>query len=510
LQKFNYVALQTDTEAEDLYKAFVKVRAGVADIASGTTSTAAAALQSLKLDFNSFDGSEEQFYAIVDALSNMSDQTQMVAAANDIFGDKLANNILPLIYAGTDAVKSYCDEYDELGALTDEQVAALAEFDNVLNKIKTQLSNVAAQIGASLLPIMQTIADLISNNIIPKLQTLAEWFNSLTLAQQEFALKALLVVAALAPVLVVIGKLTTGVGSIIKIIPKLMSGLSALAAHPIILIIAAIVAVLVLLYTKCEAFREAINNLVATLGSALQPVLDVITGLLSTLMQLLSPIIELLGGILATVINLVVTALQPFIEMLAAIFSLIEPLINIALLPLQLALSALSVPLQALGVLLGWLAPLFTAFANIVRGAFVVVINIINYVLGAVETAINWCIGKINALIDGVNSSLGWLGVNISRIGNVSLKIDTSALDKVPDATMPDATMPDTTSPDITSPDQTYDSVDTSGITGDTYNYDNSTTNTTQNVTVTIQNYAEEVDVDNLVRQINIKLAEAM
>ena len=45
---------------------------------------------------------------------------------------------------------------------------------------------------------------------------------------------------------------------------------------------------------------------------------------------------------------------------------------------------------------------------------------------------------------------------------------------------------------------------------GDTYNYDNSTTNKTQNIQVVIQNYAAEVDTDALVRDINIKLAEAM
>ena len=45
---------------------------------------------------------------------------------------------------------------------------------------------------------------------------------------------------------------------------------------------------------------------------------------------------------------------------------------------------------------------------------------------------------------------------------------------------------------------------------GDIYNNDYSTNNKTQNVTVVIQNYSDEVDVDDLVRQINIKLAEAM
>lgn len=511
LQRFNYVALQTDVSAEDLYKAFTKVRAGAADLATGTSSTASNALRQLRLDFDSFDGSEQQFYAIVDALASMTDKTQMVAIANDIFGDKLATKLLPLIYAGTDAVNEYRAEFNELGALTDEQVENLAAFDNVLNKINTQVKNAAAQIGASLLPIMQAIADLISTKLVPKLQTLANWFNGLSLGQQEFALKALLVVAALGPLTLGIGKLVTTVGSVIKMLPQLSSALSSLAAHPIILIIAAIAMILLVLYTQCEAFRESINNLVGLLGTALQPVLDVIMNLLNNVMGLLTPILNLLGGILGTIINLVVKALSPFFDMLAMIMELIGPLLEVALIPLQLTLSALSVPLQVLGTLLGWLAPLFQAFGNIVTKIFGGVVKVINFVLGFISDAINFVIGTINGLIDGVNSALGWLGVNIGRIQEVNLKINTSEIDSMDDvqATI-DATPPDTSGVGALTPDKTYDQIGAGGTSGDIYNNDYSTTNTTQNVTVTIQNYAADVDVDNLVREINIKLAEAM
>ena len=143
-------------------------------------------------------------------------------------------------------------------------------------------------------------------------------------------------------------------------------------------------------------------------------------------------------------------------------------------------------------------------FANIVKGAFNMVLKIINAVLGAVESAINWVIDKINKLIDGVNAIGGWLGINLNRIGNVSLKIDTGNLDDIGDMTL------DTKAPEFESPDTTYDKIDTGGTSGDIYNNDYSTNNKTQNVTVVIQNYADEVDVDELVRQINIKLAEAM
>ena len=494
MQKFNYVALQTDTEADALYKAFVKVRSGVADMATGTVSTATEALKKLNINLNNFDGSEAQFYAIINALADMEDKTQMVALANDIFGDKLANNILPLIYAGSDAIAEYADEFDSLGALSNDQVAALSEFDNVLNKLKTQFANVAAQIGSSLLPLMQKIANVVSNTIVPKLQQLAEWFNSLSLSQQEFIAKALLLVAALSPILLIIGKITTGIGNIVNLIPKLTGALSTLAAHPIVLIIAAIAGILVILYTKCEAFRESINNLVSTIGGALKPILDIVMELLQTIMDLISPLLDTLGQILAVVINIVVDALSPLFEMLSVIFELIKPLLELALIPLQIAFTALEVPLQMLGQLLQWLSPLFKLFANIVKGAFDIVIKVINIVLGAIEKAVNFVIDIINGLIDTYNTLLGWLFGKADKIGYVSLQIktDTGSTDNLDDIDTSD------------SPYNSYDGVENGGTTGDIYNNDYST----QNVTVVIENYAQDVDVDALVLEINKKLAE--
>ena len=498
MQKFNYVALQTDTEADALYKAFVKVRSGVADMATGTVSTATEALKKLNINLNNFDGSEAQFYAIINALADMEDKTQMVALANDIFGDKLANNILPLIYAGSDAIAEYADEFDSLGALSNDQVAALAEFDNVLNKLKTQFANVAAQIGSSLLPLMQKIANVVSNTIVPKLQQLAEWFNSLSLSQQEFIAKALLLVAALSPILLIIGKITTGIGNIVSLIPKLTGALSTLAAHPIVLIIAAIAGILVILYTKCEAFRESINNLVSTIGGALKPILDIVMELLQTIMDLISPLLDTLGQILTVVINIVVDALSPLFEMLSVIFELIKPLLELALIPLQIAFTALEVPLQMLGQLLQWLSPLFKLFANIVKGAFDIVIKVVNIVLGAIEKAVNFVIDIINGLIDTYNTLLGWLFGKADKIGYVSLQIktDTGSTDNLDDIDTSD------------SPYNSYDGVENGGTTGDIYNNDYSTNNKTQNVTVVIENYAQDVDVDALVLEINKKLAE--
>ena len=511
VQEYQYVTAQAGVEWAVFEKALIKARAAIVDLSAGTINNASKALQSLGLRIEDFDSKEAMFDGIIDALAGMEDKTLQTAYANEIFGDKIANQMLPFLNAGADAINQFKSEFATIAPLTNEQVSALASLDDTLYLVKESVKNAALQLGASFAPLIKSIADSIQNNLVPKLQKLAEWFNSLSLSQQQFALKALLVVAALAPLTMGVGKLVGAIGNIVKIIPSLQAGLSALAANPIVLIIAAVAAILIILYTQCEAFRESINNLISMIGGALQPVLDVVMGLLQSIMDLLSPILEIIGGILATVINLVISALQPFFDMLTMIFNLLTPLLQVALIPLKIVLTALQVPLQILGQLLGWLAPLFQIFGNIVSKIFGGVVKIINIVLGVIEDAVNFVIGIINGLIDGVNAALGWLGVHIDRIADVKLRIDTSEIESMDDVNaIIDSTPPDTSGAGTSGGGTVYDGGGTTGSYGDTYNYDNSTTNKTQNITVKIENYAAEVDTDELVRQINVKLAEAM
>ena len=494
IQEWQYVTAQAGVDWEVFNKALIKGRAALLDLSSGTVNNATKAIQGLGLSLDNFGSQEEMFDGLIDALAGMENKTLQAAYANEIFGDKIANQMLPYLNAGTDAINQFKSEFAQMSPLTNEQVAALAVLDDKIYLL-----------GAAVMPLVQSIVDALQNKLIPKLQSLAEWFSQLTVGQQKFAMAAMVVVAAIAPLTIGVGKLVSAVGSIIKAIPQLSAALSGLAAHPIILIIAAIAMVLVILYTQCEAFRESINNLVGVLGSALQPVLDVVMSLLNQIMGLLTPILDIIGGILGQIINMVVTALQPFFDMLSMIFGLLQPFIDIALIPMRICLQALQVPLQVLGTLLGWLAPLFQVFGNIVNKIFGGVIKVINLVLGVIEDAVNFVIGIINGLIDGVNGALGWLGVHIDRIAEVKLRIDTSDIDDIDDV---NAIIDDT--PPATSGGGAYDQIGAGSTGGDIYNNDYSTNNTTQHVQVVIQNYAAEVDVDEMVRQINVKLAEAM
>ena len=96
------------------------------------------------------------------------------------------------------------------------------------------------------------------------------------------------------PVLIFVGKLISSIGSILTYGPKIVSmfgtiktaasGLfSFIAANPIILVITAIIAAIIILWNKCEWFRnlvmgvfEAIKNAVMTVWNNIKAVWDVV------------------------------------------------------------------------------------------------------------------------------------------------------------------------------------------------------------------------------------------
>lgn len=216
LQRFNYIALQTDVKTEAMYQGFNKVRLGVSQLASGVTSGAVQAFEQLNLSFDGFEGTEDQFYEVIGALSEMEDQTKMLSLANMIFGDDLMGNLLPLIYTGRDAIRQYNQEFEETGALTNEQVAELSKLDGELDRMKTQYANVSLQLGTSFLPLMREFSTVLTEDILPVVKEVVDWYKGLDENQQKVVLSLLLLTAVLSPALKLMSSLGKTTSSVIK------------------------------------------------------------------------------------------------------------------------------------------------------------------------------------------------------------------------------------------------------------------------------------------------------
>ena len=312
IQRWNYIALQTDVANETLYKSMTKVRDAMGTAMVGETNAATKAMQELGISFEQIDDDEQAFENVVEALSKVQDSTLQAYYANEIFGERIATDLIPLLKQGSDAIDKYSKEFEEVGYLSNEQVARLSELDNELNKLNTQFQNIKTELGLALTPILQMLANILEKKIIPAIKSLADWFNSLSDKTKETIATALLLVAALSPILLIGAKLIKGISTIIDLF-------DLLSTRPIIAIIGVAIGLLTYLYTSNEKFRESVNKLLNVLGKAVSTIIEPIFSMLSDIFNLITPLADLLANILAPALDLIATFLEPIVWLLEKI-----------------------------------------------------------------------------------------------------------------------------------------------------------------------------------------------
>lgn len=147
-----------------------------------------------------------------------------------------------------------------------------------LTILKSQLEELAISFGEMLMPVIR--------DIVSGIQGFVDKLNAMDEGQRNAIITIGLVLAAIGPILITIGKITTGIGGVTKGIGFVMEhsktlaavantvmggigkGASTLfgliAANPVIAIIMAIIAIVVLLYNKCEWFRDGVDSIIGS------------------------------------------------------------------------------------------------------------------------------------------------------------------------------------------------------------------------------------------------------
>ena len=500
LQRWLYIAEQTDVDSSQFVNAVGKMQSALAHLAAGEEDITATALKELGLTSEEAAlGMEANFEQIVNSLADVEDATLQAYYANELFGTRMGAKLIPLLNDGGNGLAALASEFESLGYLTEEQVTSLDAFDDLLDKLKYQFNLVKNQIGIALLPVMQNMADYVQEKIIPAVQSLKDKLSSFSEEQLQNGLKILALVAAMAPVLLIIGKLTSGVGGLIAMIPKIAAALNVLAAHPIIAIIGVIIGLMIYLYNTNEQFKNSINDLASALSSALMPVINMVMSLFKQLLAIIMPIINALGNQLALSLQLVVKLITPLIKLLQAI---VLPILNVVFKVLEMLISVIMGPLTAA---IDWLSKLWTKGFEIIQKG-------IDAVLGWIESTINNAIDFINKIIREINKLGDILGFTISELDNIALEAEI--LQNVTTTTTPAAEqktkttdmLVDTANSDSITEMINNLNIDTSPQT--VVNNDNSTKDIT--IEVIVQNYGQEIDTDALVEEINLKLAAQM
>lgn len=175
VQRYDYVAMQSGVDTEQLAKSMAKARDAIGTALSGTTNTATTALQALFGDISKIPTStEDGFNAIIEQLSKVEDSTLQAYYANELFGERLATNLLPLINNGSEKLKQLNEEFETLGYLSNEEVQQLADLDDKFNLITKKVQNLTYQLGTALAPVIELVISLLQP-VLSLLQQIMEW-----------------------------------------------------------------------------------------------------------------------------------------------------------------------------------------------------------------------------------------------------------------------------------------------------------------------------------------------
>lgn len=223
VQRWNYLALQSGVDATAFSRALIRARAAMADLSTGTANAATETLTKLGISARQFGSDEEMFDGIIKALSEVEDGTLQTAYANELFGDKIATQLLPYINAGAADLAKWNAEFDAMPSLTGEEAAALAELDDTFNRLSVTMQYATAQLGEAFAPIIERVVVFIEESVVPALEALAEWFENLSPGMQDTILAMLGITAVAGPLLILIGKMVPGLKAVIPLFSKLNS-----------------------------------------------------------------------------------------------------------------------------------------------------------------------------------------------------------------------------------------------------------------------------------------------
>ncbi len=218
--------------------------------------------------------------SLADVMSQLRDKmggldaSTQASAASMLFGKEAMSGMLAIINAApedfnklTEAIGHSAGTTQEMAAVMNDNAAgAVAMLHSAINVLFTSLSEF-------LIPAF--------TDIVRKVTEVVQWFNDLDGETQKLILAIAGIAAAVGPVLIVIGKLitalgtigsavssvagavTSGISAIMRIGGVLMGGIKALfaliLAHPVVAVVTAIIAAIMLLWQNCEAFRDAVG-----------------------------------------------------------------------------------------------------------------------------------------------------------------------------------------------------------------------------------------------------------
>ena len=245
------------------------------------TDDVAAAMDKYNISMTNSDGTMKSLGELMDSLrSNMSGLTEaeQAQAAATLFGQEAMSGMLAIINASE---KDYAKLTD---AIYGSQDAAQTMADTMQNNLAGQLTILKSTLEGLMISIGNILLPLVKD-IVAAVQDVATWLNNLSESQKETVVQVAGFVAALGPLLLILGKIIGSVGSVISAVQGASGAFGLLKTAfagitgglaPILAMIAAVVAAVIALKVAWDNNFMGIQEKTAEMVEALQGAWDAI------------------------------------------------------------------------------------------------------------------------------------------------------------------------------------------------------------------------------------------
>ena len=189
-------------------------------------------------------------------LGDMEDGLAKNAIGTELFG-RSWNEVALIVSSGSKGIAELREEAHELGLVLDKNTLQSSDdFATAMGLVGFQIDTLKTKIGASLVPILQeSLLPLLEDKIIPavsrfadSIAELSEKFNALSPSTKN-------AIFAITGITVAIGPLLLALGGILKMLPLITAGFTALTG-PIGLVVAAITAATALIITHWDELKK--------------------------------------------------------------------------------------------------------------------------------------------------------------------------------------------------------------------------------------------------------------
>lgn len=157
LQELNYASELLDVDTQTVTGSMTKLLKTMGSAADGSTS-AAAKFEELGIAYLDSEGNmrsaEDVFWESIDALGQISNESERDAAAMELFG-RSARELNPLIEAGSEAFTQLAEEANEVGyVMSGDTLDAFGALDDNMQRLSNTAQAVENSFGQVLLPLL--------------------------------------------------------------------------------------------------------------------------------------------------------------------------------------------------------------------------------------------------------------------------------------------------------------------------------------------------------------------